>query len=180
MAAMPLSMCWAAADAPAKSATPPAPAVASPGTAAKRREPRIIDWQQLLPDSERDAVFPPIASHDYLGESGPAMDQVGSSKTNPKVNNVYARVPGFIVPVAMDATGMVSEFLLVPYFGACIHVPPPPPNQIVYVKPEKPFRLKTIYEPQWVIGVLKSNVQKTRVASAAYTIAAEKIEPYKY
>jgi hypothetical protein len=95
----------------------------------------MLDWEALLPPTERNqAAEPPAPVHDYLGEGGMAALQAGSSKTNSKLNQLRVKIPGFIVPLDNRPDGRVQEFFLVPYFGACIHVPPPPPNQIVYVK----------------------------------------------
>jgi hypothetical protein len=47
--------------------------------------------------------------------------------TNPAVEGMKARLPGYVVPLDTQPAG-IKEFLLVPYFGACIHSPPPPAN----------------------------------------------------
>ena len=152
-----------------------------PAAGAKPREPRMVDWEELLPEKERrGAAVPASPAHDYLGEDGPAMRQYGSFATVSRFNGMYVKVPGFVVPLTMSALGHVGEFLLVPYFGACIHVPPPPPNQIVYVKLDRPVKVKTIFEPYWVSGVLTTAKKDTRMASAAYSIAGDRLELYKY
>jgi len=74
----------------------------------------------------------------------------------------------------------VSEFLLVPYFGSCIHVPPPPPNQIVYVRTGKRSGIDSIYDAYWITGKLHLQTKSTRLGSTAYELSAEKIEVYKY
>ena len=63
------------------------------------------------------------------------------------LNGQYVKLPGYVVPLESDAGGLLSEFLLVPYYGACIHVPPPPSNQIVYVRLNKPYLLKSMEDP---------------------------------
>ncbi|MGC4028490.1 MAG: DUF3299 domain-containing protein [Steroidobacteraceae bacterium] len=154
-----------------------------PAAAAKPRprEARMVDWEELLPEKERGQLEDPGGPvHDYLGEDGPAMKQYGSFVTNGKLNGTFVKVPGFVVPLTLSQQGTVSEFLLVPYFGACIHVPPPPPNQIVYVKLDKPARIGTIWDPYWITGVLTTAKKDTNMASAAYTLAGERLEPYKY
>lgn len=148
---------------------------------ARLREARMVDWMELLPEVERRRAEDPDAFiHDYLNEDGPSMKQTGSFATNPKLNGAFVKVPGFVVPLMLTQEGVVGEFLLVPYFGACIHVPPPPPNQVVYVKLEKPVRIRTIWDPYWITGVLTIAKKDTRMASAAYTIAGQKLEPYEY
>ncbi len=81
----------------------------------------------------------------------------------------------------VNDNGVVSEFFLVPYFGACIHVPPPPPNQIVYVKlAGGGVRLGSEEDAYWVTGTLHTQVNGTSVAKAAYTLDANRMELYKY
>ncbi|HUL97140.1 MAG TPA: DUF3299 domain-containing protein [Usitatibacter sp.] len=92
------------------------------------------------------------------------------------------RIPGFMVPLD-EAKGKVSEFLLVPYFGACIHVPPPPANQIIHVVPDKPVAGHHMMDAVWVNGTLRTIRSQTRagmgMASAGYRLEAQSIEPYK-
>lgn len=141
----------------------------------------MVDWIELLPEKERRLAEEPEAFvHDYLGEDGPPMKQTGSFATNPRLNGAFVKVPGFVVPLTMEQQGVVAEFLLVPYFGACIHVPPPPPNQIVYVRLQKPALIRTIWDPFWATGTLSTTMKDTRMASAAYSLAGEKLEPYEY
>ena len=104
------------------------------------------------------------------------------------LNGQQVRIPGYFLPLELSET-KVTEFLLVPYIGACIHVPPPPPNQIVHVRTlqKKGFSSKNLYEPVWVIGVItaKSMVKDLYLADGSsgvnigYTMQAKRIEPYK-
>ena len=87
------------------------------------------------------------------------------------------RLPGFVVPLDFEDTE-ISEFLLVPYFGACIHVPPPPSNQIVYVKTVAGYPLKELFDPVWVTGELHTQAYLNDVGDAGYTMQATIIEPY--
>jgi uncharacterized protein len=150
------------------------------GAATKPGKPRPIEWMELLPENERrNAPGSGEPQHDYLGEDGPGAKQQGSARVNPALDNLYVKLPGFIVPLTLRQEKIVSEFLLVPYFGACIHVPPPPPNQIVYVKLDKPTPINTIWEPYWITGTLTTTVKDTRTASTAYTLAGVRIESYE-
>jgi hypothetical protein len=88
------------------------------------------------------------------------------------------RLPGYVVPLDYEGTE-VSEFLLVPYFGACIHVPPPPSNQIVFVKAEKTYSIDGIFAPVWVTGVLSTKAHLNLVGDAGYTLNATNVEPYQ-
>jgi uncharacterized protein len=172
-----------------KSAPQPAvgtPAPASGGKAAAKGGSAAIlelDWEELVPQDARSKFAgsgPPPPTHDYLGEGGMAAAQPMDFSVNQELDGAGVRIPGFIVPLDIGKDGLVSEFFLVPYFGACIHVPPPPPNQIVYVKVDKGIALDSIYEAYWVTGKLKVARKSTQLGAAAYSLAATKVEIYKY
>ena len=85
-------------------------------------------------------------------------------------------IGGYVVPLDFEAT-RVKEFLLVPFVGACIHVPPPPANQIVYVKTERGFDVQGTFDPVWVTGKLTVTPAFTGLAEAGYSLEADKVEP---
>jgi hypothetical protein len=85
------------------------------------------------------------------------------------------RIGGYVVPLDFDATS-VKDFLLVPFVGACIHVPPPPPNQIIYVKIEKGFDVQGSFDPVYVTGTLKVLAAFTGLAETGYSLDAERVE----
>ena len=105
-----------------------------------------------------------------------------------ELNGQSVRIPGYLLPLEMYDT-KIKEFLLVPYIGACIHVPPPPPNQIVHVKivQKEGYRIKTMYEPVWVCSEIsvKSMVKDLYLVDGSsgvdigYSMQANRIEPYK-
>jgi hypothetical protein len=96
-----------------------------------------------------------------------------------KVNGKQVKVPGFMVPLE-DEDEFVTEFLLVPYVGACIHTPPPPPNQIVYVKMEGNKKTKvSFWDPVWVHGKLEVTPIKSPYGDVSFKLGSTLIEPYK-
>ncbi|MBS0417558.1 MAG: DUF3299 domain-containing protein [Proteobacteria bacterium] len=156
-----------------------------PGHKALPAKPgRIIelDWKELLPEGERShfTAVAPAPIHDYRGEGGPPALQAQDFNVNKSLEGATVRLPGFIVPLDAVKSGGVSEFLLVPYFGSCIHVPPPPPNQIVYVHTGHRPGIDSIYDAYWITGKLHLQTKSTRLGSTAYELIAEKIEVYKY
>ncbi len=169
------------AGAAPKVGTPaPKPAVAPPPAPGQAQ---TIEWEELIPEDERRnfTAGPPPATHDYLsGEGGLAAQQPMNFTVNGKLEGKAVRIPGFIVPLELDAQGKVTEFFLVPYFGACIHVPPPPPNQMLYVTLAKGIQLDSMYAAYWVTGKLSTKQKQTRLGAAAYTMAASDLEEYKY
>ena len=120
-------------------------------------------------------------------DGGPEQQQllnqfIGHKMSAPVVgelNNQHVRLPGFVVPMGFDGTA-VTEFLLVPYVGACIHVPPPPSNQIVYVKSETAYPINQLFDPVWVTGTLKTEMFLNELGDAGYTLQASAIEVYEY
>jgi hypothetical protein len=166
---------------------PPKPQSSAKSAAGTATAPRELSWDDLLPESER--LAPPIPSRRiqplFDDETGPAALQEGSAQVNDKLDGLTIKLPGFVVPIRFTRlsddsdAGVVSEFLLVPYFGACIHMPPPPPNQIVHVKMTPPVNMQSMYEPVWVIGKLSSRGMSSELAAAAYSFAGAKIEKYE-
>ncbi len=92
------------------------------------------------------------------------------------LNGRAVKVPGFMVPLEDDSRKVV-EFLLVPTPQACIHVPPPPPNQMVYVKMKRGAEIAM--GPIWVYGTLNLVTKKSMYGDASFEIEGEGIEPYK-
>ena len=143
---------------------------------------RSIDWAELLPKELRNGhpPSPPPPVHDYLlGENGPAAQQQASFAVNPALEGERIRLPGFIVPLEVDAAGKITEFLLVPYVGACIHVPPPPPNQIVYVRIRPAMAPASEYAAFWITGQIKVATSRSTLAATAYTLQADRVDPYQ-
>ena len=189
---------------PASSITPQdlpatAPTVGTPiSTFAKSEEqPRQdgefaeIDWEDLeLPGQGlADIVRKYQTQIDAIPEGDPREDAVlekmqaelNTAPVNPAMNGRKVKLPGFISPLEVDeAKGMVKEFLLVPYFGACIHVPPPPINQTLLVKPQegKSIGMERTFEPVWVYGTLRTDFAHTNLADAGYRLLEARVEPY--
>lgn len=107
---------------------------------------------------------------------------LNSAPVNPALNGKKIKLPGYVTPLEVDEKAeVVKEFLLVPYFGACIHVPPPPLNQTILVKtqPDKALNMGDMYSPIWVYGTLSSDFAHTDLADAGYQIKTDKIEIYQ-
>ena len=106
--------------------------------------------------------------------------------TNQELDGEEIRIPGYALPLETQGTG-VKELLLVPYVGACIHVPPPPANQTVYVKLKETHTFKDVYEPVWITGRLSikstnqtlSLVDGSAGVDTGYLLEGVKIEPYE-
>lgn len=156
-----------------------------PGTGASSSY-KELEWDALVPADWNPARELGALDFGSLSDSDPraikALEQMRKAWDNAPVvaalNGSRVRLPGFVVPLD-NARGQVTEFLLVPYFGACIHTPPPPANQIVHVFPAKPFKADQMMEAVWVSGVLETTRSDTGLGSAGYRMNAEVITPYK-
>lgn len=154
-----------------------------------------LEWTDLLPDSDLQKMEAlPEISHEG-GEGGgsainkfnnadPSMkawaDVMASANVRGELNGKKVRLPGFIVPIEYDGEQNITAFFLVPYFGACIHVPPPPPNQIVYVSGAKNLKADLIYNPFWIEGTLTTDTMSHDLANSAYSLKVDTITEYVY
>ncbi|MDO7643055.1 MAG: DUF3299 domain-containing protein, partial [Reinekea forsetii] len=92
-------------------------------------------------------------------------------------NETRIKIPGFVVPLEFDGD-KITHFLLVPYYGACIHSPPPPPNQIVYVILQEGVQIDDIYYPVYVNGLMRVERMDSELGAAGYTLYGDSVEPY--
>lgn len=116
----------------------------------------------------------------YDGDLNPVPAQVQEPAPVVKsLDQQKLKIPGYIIPLKFTADS-VSEFLLVPYVGACIHVPPPPENQIVYVTLKEPLMTSEFWTPVWVSGVMKAKLSMTEFATAGYHMTDAITEVYEY
>ena len=147
-----------------------------------------LEWEDLMPRdwdpfSGLEALFDDDTESlsDDSTEAAELFDAYQEAvRSAPVVGDLdgrKVRLPGFVVPLDFDGTG-TSEFLLVPYFGACIHVPPPPPNQIVYVTTQPGYPLNDVFDAVWVTGVISTQAHLNEVGDAGYTMQATIIEPF--
>ena len=86
-------------------------------------------------------------------------------------------MPGFVVPLNYGGVG-VTSLLLVPYVGACMHVPPPPPNQLVLVTTNSPYEVGGMFDPVWATGIFGSGNTSTELADVGYFISKGTLAPY--
>ncbi len=114
------------------------------------------------------------------GSAQDTMEQIGTYNVVEDLDGLHVRLPGYVVPLDFNAASAYDEFLLVPYFGACLHTPPPPPNQIVFVKSAKAAKISDINEPVWIEGLMKTGKFGSDLGNSAYELTLSKLEPYEY
>lgn len=151
-----------------------------------------ITWDDLLNEEWYQQMKKDMASYGrmaFLKDGSEEAEKLMSSMRkkldeapiSTKYINQKIRMPGFVVPLDALRNGQ-REFLLVPYFGACIHTPPPPANQIVLVTPHPQLNLSKTLESMeviWVEGELKESRTKTASGVSGYSLEAVQIYPYK-
>lgn len=140
---------------------------------------KTLDWDDLIPD-EAIAELKKIAATP-INHNGEATEQQMSpllSAVKKELDGQQVRLPGFMVPLGGDEN-KVTEFLLVPYFGACMHTPPPPINQIVYVNYPKGVHPDTLYDPVWIEGPINVGEVESELAVTGYSMKAVDVSLYK-
>jgi hypothetical protein len=147
-----------------------------------KNELQQIDWSDLLPEPDRRKYSPnaPAPVHGPLGEGGPPAVQVVTTAVNQDLDQALVMLPGFIVPIGEPRNGVVREFYLVPYIGEDIHVPPPPSNQMVYVRSTTGIATEAVHEAYWVTGKMRVETRTTPLGTSAYSLVANKVEQYQY
>jgi hypothetical protein len=167
------------------------------GPAASEAEPEDVgqesgavaelEWDALIPEAWRPDKIMAQYNVDELEDDDPRaqelMDKLKALwKEAPVVRELdgkRVKLPGFVVPLDMDGE-QTGEFLLVPYYGACIHVPPPPANQTIHVIADAGREYKGgLFDPIWVSGILKIESFSSDLAEAGYRLEATRIEPYE-
>ena len=146
---------------------------------------REISWDDLIPADWNPEKFLADLELDDLQDNDPrAMELMQRMREEwdrapvvERFSGQQVRIPGFVVPLESDGR-TIREFLLVPYFGACVHVPPPPANQLIHVIPDQPIAAGLNMSPVWVNGVLNVGRVESEMGSAGYQMRAMKVEAY--
>lgn len=170
--------------------------IAAAGAAEKAKADAVaargvteIGWEELMPEGEEERLaemYQAQMAMLYSGggvTEGSAADQaiqIGTFNTVKELDGMKIRLPGYTVPFEYGKDAQISEFLLVPYYGACLHAPPPPPNQTVFVKTDDKIQLKDLSQAVWIEGTLRTQTQESELADAAYTIEMTGWEIYEY
>jgi hypothetical protein len=159
-------------------------------------ESKAIEWESLIPpDWNPNQIFEDMTDEQYYALSDTQLlvleQTVQAMFDAAPVVDVFdgkqVKIPGFVLPLEFSGT-LLKEFLLVPYFGACTHTPPPPANQIIYGKLNTGTKLESIYLPVWITGTLFTNRSQSQLNEAgvdigvevqsAYSMNVALIEPY--
>lgn len=170
---------------PEERAASEAPVTGSDDTAdANTKE---IEWDALIPEDWRPEALMEQYNVDEIGDDDPRAQELfdklkalwSQAPIVPALAGQRVKLPGFVVPLEMDAEE-IDQFLLVPYYGACIHVPPPPANQTVHVvtREGKPFEGK-LFDTVWVTGTMRVERLSSDLAEAGYRLEDARVVPYE-
>lgn len=157
---------------------------------ADRRPVQELRWGQLIPHGFSYADLAATIAPSSTPLSSLSDDDLEAQRLYQSMRKALADAPvveaydrrsvkiaGFVVPLEMDEDSVLS-FLLVPYFGACIHTPPPPANQIIHVQTQGGFPISELDEPVYVSGLMRTQKHDSELGSAGYTLYAGSVEPY--
>jgi hypothetical protein len=154
---------------------------------AKAKGYEDVEWDDLLPEG-----YDPVsilaryqAEIDDAPEGSKAervlyekvMGEFNNAGANQSLSGKTIRIPGYVAPLETNGN-LVNEFLLVPYYGSCIHTPPPPAHQTVMVNPDKGIPVSSLHRPVWVVGEIVVDQVVTELALAGYQIKNARVEPY--
>ncbi|KPF58243.1 hypothetical protein D621_06525 [beta proteobacterium AAP51] len=167
---------------PSITAAPPArPATPAPATGFK-----TITWEALVPaDWDPFAEFKGIdlaSMQDGDPRANELLKRMREIWDRAPVNTALVgqrvRIPGFVVPLE-DTKDGIKEFLLVPYFGACIHSPPPPSNQIIHVLPKTAVKGIRSMDAVWITGTLSNTQTDSYMGASSWRVDAVGVVPYE-
>ncbi|MDO3377696.1 DUF3299 domain-containing protein [Geoalkalibacter halelectricus] len=144
-----------------------------------------ITWDDLIPPDWLSQEWLDSLNVDDFEDDDPRaaellaviMEKWNQAPVVEEINGRKGRIAGFVVPLEGDDRH-IYEFLLVPYFGACIHVPPPPANQIIHVLPDKPIPSQWLMTAVWVKGTFEVERLDSDLGSAGYRLQAVEVEEF--
>ncbi|MFT6303555.1 MAG: hypothetical protein ACI9XK_001736 [Granulosicoccus sp.] len=150
-----------------------------------------ISWEQLIPEGFRPVQSPlENMSREQLDklfdgseeseiEIAEIEEMMAYAPVVESLDGKRVKLPGYVVPLDFDGQSKMKEFLLVPYYGACIHTPPPPANQVVHANAQEAIVVEDTYMPVWAIGTLSTETIKSNLAESGYRLKIERVEPYE-
>lgn len=153
-----------------------AAALTRPAWALSAKE---ITWEDLIPPGVPYSEIIGEGEMDIIADTWKPVYDANGIKLNETLDGSYIRMPGFIIPLEIGGDS-VDTFLLVPYVGACIHVPPPPANQLVYVTSSISWPTDQLWDPVWVTGRMSTRLQSTELGETGYELTADLMEIYEW
>ncbi len=141
--------------------------------------PLQLEWDDLIPPGVPYSEIIGEGEVDEVNDLWNPIYDANAVKLNETLDGALIRMPGYMIPLELSADG-VTHFLLVPYVGACLHVPPPPANQLVYVETEQPWPSDQLWEAVWVTGIMRTQLQSTGLGQTGYALNAQQMEVFAW
>ena len=157
-----------------------------------------IDWVALMPEDDLSALLnrPEFLNDIADGSAADSVDDFASKQLEDEQAQRYQqalvstrvieafdgkaiRIPGFIVPLEQNDEQKATAFFVVHYFGACLHMPPPPPNQILYVEYKEGIAVENLYDPYWFEGTVKIDNHESALGTSAYSLVLDSFALYE-
>ena len=157
-----------------------------------------IDWVALMPEDDLSALLnrPEFLNDIADGSAADSVDDFASKQLEDEQAQRYQqalvstrvieafdgkaiRIPGFVVPLEQNEEQKATAFFVVPYFGACLHMPPPPPNQILYVEYKEGIAVENLYDPYWFEGTVKIDNHESALGTSAYSLVLDSFALYE-
>lgn len=137
--------------------------------------PRPIDWDDLMPPNwEPEPIDYSSFFHDPFSAGASQPDD--DAPVVEALDAELVTLDGWLVPLEWEME-KIREFLFVPWFGACIHVPPPPSNQIIRLTLAEGVPERSMFEPQTLTGRIQIERSSSDLAMASYRVVDGKVEP---
>jgi hypothetical protein len=146
---------------------------------ARANTPRVLEWKDLIPPGVPYSQIIGEGKMDAINDTWLPVFDKNATKLNKDLNGAYIKMPGYMLPFDVTSKG-VTSFILVPFAGACLHTPPPPANQLVFVDTKEPWVTESMWDPVWVTGQMRHEVQSTTLAEVGYAMQADTIELYEW
>jgi hypothetical protein len=136
---------------------------------------RELQWDGLMPEEDYALLqkAPPVI---HIGNQ--RSKQFGTLHTVAALNGQMVKLVGYVVPLETDSAGRLKEFFFVPFYGACIHVPPPPPNMLIHVVLAQAIDMPSMWDPFWLKGTLRIETTQNSMAASAYAMQSAMLEKY--
>ncbi len=157
-----------------------------------------IDWVALMPEDDLSALLnrPEFLNDIADGSAADSVDDFASKQLEDEQAQRYQqalvstrvieafdgkaiRITGFIGPLEQNDEQKATAFFVVPYFGACLHMPPPPPNQILYVEYKEGIAVENLYDPYWFEGTVKIDNHESALGTSAYSLVLDSFALYE-
>ena len=150
-----------------------------PAAWAATNEAVEVFWLDLMPKENLDIIEAmPEINYDSPFDQNGLQEVMFSASVVDTYEQQNIRIAGYMVPLESNDKGEITEFFLAPYVGACMHTPPPSPNQLIHVKYPKGAEIEGIWFPYEIEGILSLETFDNGMGAAGYTLTADMVKVF--